>query len=123
MKANLFWIHRGKVAIYLLRNTSVFDAARQFPVSQKESSVLSKEVLAIPESVCAKKTYTLSRPVSAIHLIRAADGRHGKLGEISQLQPGARLDCCGDGYNARTTKVHYANEFYFVFLQDLYDLE
>lgn len=85
--------------------------------------MLSEEVLAIPESVCAKKTYTLSRPVSAIHIRRAADRRHGKLGEISQLQPGARLDCCGDGYNARTTKVHYANEFYFVFLQDLYDSE
>jgi hypothetical protein len=85
--------------------------------------VLSEEVLAIPESVCAKKTYTLSRAVSAIHLMRAADGRHGRLGEVLQLEPGARLDCCGDGYNSRTIKVHYANEFYFVFLQDMYDSE
>jgi hypothetical protein len=85
--------------------------------------VFSEEVLAIPESVCAQKAYTLSRPVSAIRLIRTANSRHGKLGAISQLQPGARLDCCGDGYNARTAKVHCAGEFYFVFLQDLYDSE
>jgi hypothetical protein len=85
--------------------------------------VLSEEVLSIPESVSSQRTYTLSRRIAAIRLKRAADDRRGKLGEILQLQPGARLDCCGDGYNERTTKVHYAGEFYFVFLQDLYDSE
>jgi hypothetical protein len=85
--------------------------------------VLSEQVLSIPESVCPQKTYTLSRRIAALRLIAPADGQRGKLGEISQLQPGAQLDCCGDGYNERTIKVHYAGEFYFVFLQDLYDAE
>lgn len=85
--------------------------------------MFSEEVLLLPELVCAQEAYTLSRPISAIRLIRTANARHGKLGGISQLQPGARLDCCGDGYNTRTVKVHCAGEFYFVFLQDLYDSE
>jgi hypothetical protein len=83
--------------------------------------VLSEEVLYIPESVNPLRSYTLSRRVAAIRLTRAADGYRGKLGEIVQLQPGSRLDCCGDGYNERTIKVHYAGDFYFVFLQDVTD--
>jgi hypothetical protein len=85
--------------------------------------VLSEEVLSIPESVCPRKTYVLSRRIAAIRLTRAADGRRGKLGGILQLPAGARLDCCGDGYNERTVKVHCGGEFYFVFLQDLSDAE
>ena len=81
--------------------------------------MLREEALFIPESVCPLKTYILSRRIAGIRLTRAADDSRGKLGEIVQLQPGARLDCCGDGYNDRTIKVHYAGEFYFVFLQDL----
>jgi hypothetical protein len=95
----------------------------QHQAFKKESRVLSEEVLSIPESVCPQKTYTLSRRIAAIRLTRPADGRRGKLGEILQLQPGVRLDCCGNGYNERTIKVHYAGEFYFVFLQDLSDAE
>jgi hypothetical protein len=85
--------------------------------------VLSEEVLSIPESVYTQKTYTLSRRIAAVRLTRTADRRRGKLGDIVQLQPGTRLNCCGDGYNERTVKVHWAGEFYFVFLQDLHDTE
>lgn len=85
--------------------------------------MLSEQILSIPESVYPMKTYILSRPIAAIRLTRTADGRRGKLGEIVQLQPGARLDCCGDGYNERTVKVHYAGTFYFVFLQDIHESE
>jgi hypothetical protein len=87
----------------------------------KEQLVLSEEILYIPESVHPLTSYTLSRRVAAIRLTRAAHGSQGKLGEIVQLQPGTRLDCCGDGYNERTIKVHYAGDFYFVFLQDVAD--
>jgi hypothetical protein len=85
--------------------------------------MLSEEVLSIPKSVSALRSYTLSRRIAAIRLMHAADGRGGKPGAILQLPPGARLDYCGEGYNDRTAKVHYAGEFYFVFLQDLYDTE
>ena len=84
---------------------------------------MSEEVSYIPESVHTLRSYTLSRRVAAIRLTRAAHGAQGKLGEIVQLQPGTRLDCCGDGYNERTIKVHYAGEFYFVFLQDVADTD
>jgi hypothetical protein len=87
----------------------------------KEEVVLSEEVLYIPESIRPLRSYTLSRRVAAIRLTRAGYGPQGKLGEIVQLQPGTRLDCCGDGYNERTIKVHYAGNFYFVFLQDVDD--
>ena len=81
--------------------------------------MLGQEVLHIPESVRPLRSYTLSRRVAAIRLTRAARGTQGKLGEIVQLEPGSQLDGCGDGYNERTIKVHYAGEFYFVFLQDV----
>jgi len=83
--------------------------------------MLSEKVLYVPESVHPLRSYTLSRRVAAIRLTRAAHGSKGKLGEIVQLQPGTRLDWCGDGYNERTIKVHYAGNFYFVFLQDVAD--
>lgn len=85
--------------------------------------MLSDEVLFIPEAICPIRTYILSRPIAAIRLTRAPGHHRGKLGEISQLQPGAHLDWCGDGYNDRTIKVYYAGEFYFVFLDDVYDSE
>jgi hypothetical protein len=83
--------------------------------------VLREEVLFIPESVCPLKTYILSRRIPGVRLIRTVGDCRAKLGEIVQLQPGARLDCCGDGYSERTIKVHCAGEFYFVFLQDVTD--
>ena len=85
--------------------------------------MLSEDVLYIPQLVDPLRSYTLSRRVSAIRLTRAAHGSQGKLGDIVQLQPGTRLDCCGDGYNERTMKVHYAGDFYFVFLQDVIGAE
>jgi hypothetical protein len=85
--------------------------------------MLREEVLSIPESVCPSKTYTLSRRIAALRLTVGTDSRRGRLGDILQLEPGARLDCCGDGYDERTIKVCFAGEFYFVFLRDLYDSE
>ncbi len=85
--------------------------------------MLSKEILYIPESVHPLRSYRLSRRVAAIRLARTAHGHQGKLGEIVQLQPGTPLDCCGDGYNERTIKVHYAGDFYFIFLEDVADTD
>ena len=90
---------------------------------KKGQPVLSGEVLSIPESVFPLKTYILSKRIAAIRLTRDVEGYRGKLGDIIQLQPGARLDWCGVGYNGRTIKVYYAGDFYFVFLQDVDELE
>lgn len=67
-----------------------------------------------------QKSYTLARRIAAVRLTNA-DGHRRRLGEIAQLPAGVRLDCCGGGFDERTVKVHYAGEFYFVFLQDLFD--
>lgn len=87
----------------------------------KERTVLSANVLSIPESFCSAKTYTLTRRIAAIRLTRVAGGHLGKLGDILQLPPEACVECCGDGYNERTVKVRCAGEFYFVFWRDLDD--
>jgi hypothetical protein len=85
--------------------------------------MLSEKVLSVSEPICPQRTYILTRRISAIRLIRAVDGHRGKLGEILQLEPDTQLDCCGEGYNERTAKVHCCGEFYFVFWQDLDDAE
>ena len=54
-----------------------------------------------------------------MRLTPAAHGSQGRLGDIVPLEPGTRLDCCGDGYNEQTIKVHCAGDFYFVFLQEV----
>ena len=81
--------------------------------------MLSKDVLATPNAPAPEKTYTLSRRIAALRLRTSNQGGQGKLSEIAELEPGVRLEWCGDGYNERTVKVHYAGEFYFVFLQDV----
>jgi hypothetical protein len=81
-------------------------------------TTLSDEVLSIPDVTSSTQAYTLSRTIAAIRLI-VVDGRRGKLGDVRQLPPGARLNSCGIGYDERTIKVHYDGGFYFVFLQDL----
>jgi len=85
--------------------------------------MLSEEILRIPQSVQPSKICTLLKRVAAIRLTRAAHGCQGKLGELVQLQPGTRLECCGDGYNERTIKVYCGGTFYFVFRQDIADAE
>jgi hypothetical protein len=75
----------------------------------------------MPESLSSGKSYTLLRRIAAIRLVGAADDPHANCRELVQLLPGARLDCCGAGYNERTAKVRCAGEIYFVFLQDLND--
>ncbi len=118
-RANPFFAPIRNSAEHLL-NMNIYSEERLSKMpTKKEQLVLSEDVLYIPESVHSLRSYTLSKRVAAIRLTRAARGSEGKLGEIVQLQPGTRLDCCGDGYNERTIKVHYDGSFYFVFLQDV----
>ena len=85
--------------------------------------MLNEQVLSIPESIHSRESYILFRPISAIRLRVDAVSHLGKFGEVVQLQPGERLDCCGEGYNERSVKVHSAGQFYCVFIQDLRDAQ
>jgi hypothetical protein len=80
--------------------------------------VLNSNVLSIPDCLVPERSHTLSKTIAGIQLV-SADGKQGKLGCVSQLRPGSRLDFCGGGYDARTVKVRCEGKFYFVFLQDL----
>jgi len=71
-----------------------------------------------PEDIHATKSYTLSKNISAIQLVVDKNG-DTRLGLISQLARGSRIDVCGDGFNDRTIKVRMGNAFFFAFLQDL----
>jgi hypothetical protein len=80
--------------------------------------VVNSKALSIPDCLVPERSHTLSRPIAGIQLV-PVDGKQGKLGSVSQLHPGSRLDFCGGGYDALTVKVRCDGKFYFVFLQDL----
>jgi hypothetical protein len=61
---------------------------------------------------------TLSKNTAAIQLERGADGQE-QLGTISQLPEGAEIQICGPGFDARTIKVRWCNQYFFMFSQDL----
>jgi hypothetical protein len=70
------------------------------------------------EACEAVENITLAQQISAIKLVTAQSGQ-GKLGGIRPLPIGARVQVCGDGFNERTVKVRYCNDYFFVFRQDL----
>jgi hypothetical protein len=61
---------------------------------------------------------TLLKNIAAFQIQPAQNGRE-QLGVISQLPRGAELRFCGDGFNARTMKVAWGGQHYFVFRQDV----
>jgi hypothetical protein len=80
--------------------------------------VSMQEEFVIPEpGVCGGKM-SLSKPLSAIQLMRSENGRP-KLGLLTQLGPGITVERCGEGFNERTLMVRTNGQHYFVFLQDL----
>ena len=72
----------------------------------------------IPDTTVGGETIALSKPISAIQLLRKENGG-AKLGLLSQLGPGTRVERCGDGFNERTAKVRANGQCYFVFRQDI----
>lgn len=80
--------------------------------------MLNGNTLSIPDCLVPERSQILSRTIAGIQLL-PVDGKQGRLGNVTQLGPGSRLDFCGDGYDARTIKVRCRGNFYFVFLQDL----
>ncbi len=65
---------------------------------------------------------TLSKDIAAIQIESSEAGRL-RCGFISQLPKGADLIVCGDGFNKRTARVAYRGSVYFVFLQDIEQLD
>jgi hypothetical protein len=80
---------------------------------------VNSDALFIPElSTSRQESCTLSKKIAAIQLVPTGDGG-ARLGTISQLSPGTRLNVCGDGFNEQTVKVRCEDGFYFVFWQDI----
>jgi hypothetical protein len=82
---------------------------------------VNSEALFIPEPCTSLgESCTLLKKIAAIQLVPTGDGDGGaRLGTISQLLPGTRLNVCGDGFNERTVKVRCEDGFYFVFWEDI----
>jgi hypothetical protein len=82
---------------------------------------VNSQALFIPEpSTYPRESCTLSKKIAAIQLVPTGDGDgKARLGTISQLSPGTRLNVCGDGFNEQTVKVRCEGAFYFVFWQDI----
>lgn len=79
---------------------------------------VNSKALFIPEpSTSLEESCTLATKIAAIQLIPTSGG--ARLGTISQLLPGTRLNVCGDGFNEQTVKVRCEDGFYFVFWQDI----
>jgi hypothetical protein len=80
---------------------------------------VNSEALFIPEiSTSPQASCTLSKKIAALQLVPTGGGR-ARLGPISQLLPGTRVQVCGKGFNERTVKVRSEDGFYFVFQQDI----
>ena len=78
---------------------------------------MNPEVLRFPKSPAPEVSATTQTRISAIHLEPSPNG--AKLGLITQIPAGVRLGVCGDGYNDRTVKVCWEDQFYFVFRADI----
>jgi hypothetical protein len=79
---------------------------------------MNRKSFFIPDEGAGRRAVLLSKPISAVELVRNDDGTVG-LGRLAQLSPGTEVIDCGDGFNETTVKVRAAGQCYFVFQQDL----
>lgn len=80
---------------------------------------MNSEALFIPEPCNSPhESCVLSKKIAALQLVPTGGGG-ARLGPISHLLPGTRLEVCGEGFNDRTVKVQSKEHFYFVFWQDI----
>jgi hypothetical protein len=80
------------------------------------------DALCIPECPTVERTVRLSKAIPAIELVPVENCK-ARLGTISEIPEGARLEICGCGFNQRTIKARFGEDFYFVFLRDLEQAE
>jgi hypothetical protein len=76
-----------------------------------------------PPPVFVERAFTLPRSVSAIQILPSEDGERTRLGLITQLPEGADIEVGGPGFSDRTVFVRCSGASYFVFLDDLKDVE
>ena len=77
----------------------------------------------ISPPVFQERAITLSRRVSAIQVLPSEAGEPTRLGLITQLPEGAYIRVDGPGFSDRTVFVRCSGASYFVFLDDLVDVE
>jgi hypothetical protein len=69
-----------------------------------------------------KRPVILYKNISAI-AIEADDAGKARCGLIEELPCGVEVTIVGDGFNGRTVRVQYNDRSYFVFLQDIEELD
>lgn len=60
----------------------------------------------------------LSQEIRAIELCSNATGKM-QLGPVLNIPAGSQIECCGQGFDARTVKICWRGKSYFIFRQDL----
>ena len=71
------------------------------------------DVLPVFNGPC-DRPYTLAKEIRAIELATDANSEM-RLGPVSKIPAGSDIECCGQGFNEATVKVHWRGKFYFVF--------
>jgi hypothetical protein len=66
-----------------------------------------------------QQSYVLSRNVAAIEILSSDSEPLSRLGLMTQLPEGSRIEVGGPGFNDSTIKVRCAGATYYVFLEDL----
>ncbi len=61
---------------------------------------------------------TLKKDISALEIVRK-ENISGHFGVLAQIPKGSELEICAAGFNERTYRVLCHNRLYFVFRQDL----
>ena len=74
--------------------------------------------ISIPVCVSVEKIIRTQRNISAIRIERMENGS-ARLGALSEIPSGVQIEVCGAGFNDRTVKARYAEDFFFVYLQDI----
>ena len=72
----------------------------------------------IPKCDAVEQTVRLEKDISAIELEPGENGE-AKLGRITPLLRGTKLDICGAGFNDRTVRARAYGRYYFIFRQDI----
>lgn len=80
--------------------------------------MIDHKALYIPPRSGSDRPYAILHNIAAIELM-ANNREHGRLGMVTQLPSGTRVEVCGSGFNERTVKVRSNERYYFVFWQDL----
>jgi hypothetical protein len=80
---------------------------------------MEPEMLETPNPPVLEQSYILRKNVAAIEILSSDYQQLSRLGPMTQLPAGSRIDVGGPGFNDHTIKVRCAGASYYVFLDDL----